>query len=354
MTTDITIKCPHCQNKIKITDAMAEPLVVAAREEFEVEKSAAVKEAEYRVGQVADARANDVIARQDAVLNRQHNEAGELRARLQHQEDKLAEAQKAQANFVKEQRALDDAKRELELTIQRQVSEGLDLAKEEGLQLAERRLRFKVDERELTISSMRTEIDNLVRKAEQGSQQAQGEAFELQIEQALLEAFPGDHIEPVPKGMCGGDIFQHVKSPTLYHCGTILWELKHTKSWSYGWLPKLRNDQRAAGADVCVLVSTVLPKGAEPFALIDTVWVVTPQVAISFALVLRQGLMEVSSARSSTEGQQPKMEQVYEYLTGNAFKLRVQAIIEAFTIMTEDLAIEKKIIMNVKISMAIL
>ena len=127
-------------------------------------------------------------------------------------------------------------------------------------------------------------------------------------------------------------------------CGTILWESKRTKSWSDGWLVKLREDQRAAKAEVAVIVSQALPKGVETFELIDGVWVTHPRAAIPVAVTLRHTLIEVASARQATEGQQTKMEMVYQYLTGPRFRQRVQAIVEAFSSMQEDLDKEKKVI----------
>ena len=139
---------------------------------------------------------------------------------------------------------------------------------------------------------------------------------------------------------------QRVLSPLGQVCGTILWESKRTKNWTDGWLPKLRDDQRAAKAEVAVLVSQVLPKGVESFELIEGVWVTNPPAAIPVAIALRHMLIEVSLARQATEGQQTKMELVYQYLTGSRFRLRVQAIVEAFVSMKEDLEKEKKAILK--------
>ena len=57
---------------------------------------------------------------------------------------------------------------------------------------------------------MQRQIEDLKRKAEQGSQQLQGEAMELELEAALRAKFPHDAIEPVPKGEFGGDVLQRV------------------------------------------------------------------------------------------------------------------------------------------------
>ena len=156
--------------------------------------------------------------------------------------------------------------------------------------------------------------------------------------------FPLDSIEPVPKGEYGGDVLHRVIGPLGQSCGTILWESKRTKSWSDGWLVKLREDQRAAKAEIAVIVSQTLPKGVETFELIDGVWVTHPRAAIPVAVTLRHTLIEIASARQASEGQQTKMEMVYQYLTGPRFRQRVQAIVEAFSSMQEDLDKEKKAI----------
>jgi hypothetical protein len=113
-----------------------------------------------------------------------------------------------------------------------------------------------------------------------------------------------------------------------------------------GWLAKLRDDQRAAKAEIAVIVSAVLPKGVETFDQIDGVWIVHPRAIVPVAMSLRHMLIEVNCARQASEGQQTKMEMIYGYLTGSKFRLRVQAIVEAFTCMGEDLAKERKMIMK--------
>jgi hypothetical protein len=124
-------------------------------------------------------------------------------------------------------------------------------------------------------------------------------------------------------------------------CGTILWESKRTKHWSEGWLPKLRDDQRAAKADLAVIVTHTLPKGLETFGHVDGVWVTGTRTFVPLAIALRHTLMELALARQAGEGQQTKMELVYQYLTGHRFRQRVTAIIEKFEEMHADLAKER-------------
>jgi hypothetical protein len=268
----------------------------------------------------------------------------ELEAIVEQRTTKLAEAQKAQADLLRKQRDLDDAKRELEITIEKRVQETLATARDQAKKEAEETLKLKVLEKEQTIASMQKQLEELHRKAEQGSQQLQGEVLELQLEASLAAKFPQDRIAPVPKGEYGGDVLHSIVGPSGRSCGTILWETKRTKNWSDGWLVKLREDQRAAKADLAILVSQAVPKGVETFDLVDGVWVTHPRCLMPVALALRQLLVEVGCARLSSEGQQTKTEMVYQYLTGPRFRQRVQAIVEAFSSMNEDLDKEKKAI----------
>ena len=370
-----TIICPNCKAEIKLTESLAAPLIESTRREYQkqlAQKDADVakRDAALREREEALSKAQQTI--DDQVAERVKLERGKIaveeakRAKLVLQTDieqktqaladlqevinqqnaKLTEAQKAQADLLRKQRELDDAKRELELTVERRVQDGLATTREQAKKEAEEGLKLKVMEAEQTISSMQKQIEELKRKAEQGSQQLQGEVQELELEALLRAKFPRDTIEPVPKGEHGGDALQHVVGPTGQLCGTIIWESKRTKNWSDGWLAKLREDQRAAKAEIAVIVSQSLPKEIETFGLVENVWVTHTKTVLPVALTLRHTLIEVASARQASEGQQTKTEMVYQYLTGPRFRHRVEAIVEAFSSMQEDLDKEKKAIIK--------
>lgn len=93
-----------------------------------------------------------------------------------------------------------------------------------------------------------------------------------------------------------------------------------------------------------MIVSQVLPKGVETFEPIDGVWVTHPSVALPLAVSLRYALVDIASARHASEGQQTKTKMVYQYLTGPRFRQRVEAIVEAFSSMQDDLNAERKAI----------
>lgn len=373
--TEPTIICPQCKTEIKLTESLAAPLIESTRQEYEQrlakkDTDVAKREATLREREQALVREKEAIDDQVAEKLRQERATiaaeeakkaklalttdleektqtiADLEEVLKQRDEKLAEAQKAQAELIRKQRELDDARREIDLTVEKRVQEGLDATREQARREAEESLKLKVLEKEQTISSMQKQIEELKRKAEQGSQQLQGEVQELELEALLTAKFPTDTIVPVPKGEFGGDVLQTVIGPLGQACGTILWESKRTKNWSDGWLPKLRDDQRVAKAEIAVIVSQALPKQVESFDLVDGVWVAHPRAALPVALSLRHTLIEVSLARQATEGQQTKMEMVYQYLTGPRFRQRVQAIAEAFSSMQEDLDKERRAIMK--------
>jgi hypothetical protein len=371
--TEPTITCPNCKAEIKLTESLAAPLVESTRRDFEKrlalkDSDIAKKEAELREREEAvskakqaidDQVAEKLVAERAKIVSEESKKAklalqsdidqkdralAELQDVLTQRNAKLAEAQQAQADLIRQKRELDDAKRELELTVEKRVQDGLSATREQAKREAEESLKFKVMERDQTIASMQTKMEELMRRLEQGSQQLQGEVQELELEALLRAKFPRDTIEPVPKGEFGGDALQRVMGPLGQLCGTILWESKRTKNWSDGWLAKLRDDQRTAKAEIAVMVSQTLPKGVESFDLIEGVWVTHSRAMLSVAVALRHSLIEIASARQALDGQQTKTEMVYQYLTGPRFRHRVEAIVEAFSSMQEDLDREKKAI----------
>jgi hypothetical protein len=58
--------------------------------------------------------------------------------------------------------------------------------------------------------------------------------------------------------------------------------------------------------------------------------------------MLRHSLTELANARQAGEGQQSKMELIYQYLTGPRFRQRIEAIVEKFSDMHDDLEKERK------------
>ncbi|HEY1599251.1 MAG TPA: DUF2130 domain-containing protein [Pirellulales bacterium] len=269
-------------------------------------------------------------------------ELDDVRKQLTDSDAKLKEAQQAELELRKQRRELQEERETLELTLARRLDEERgkirDKAKREALE--ERQL--KEAEKEKLIGDLRSQIEELKRKSEEGSQQSQGEILELELEALLRHHFPYDTIVPVPKGVHGGDVLQIIHDKSGVECGIILWESKRTKNWSDSWLPKLRDDQRAAKAQLAVLVSIELPENVMTFNHIDGIWVTSRACAVGLAGALRAGLIEVAAAKRAMDGRNDKMELLYSYLSSSEFRHRVEGIVEAFATLRADLEAEKR------------
>ncbi len=373
-----TIVCPSCKSEIKLTESLAAPLIAATRREFErrmSEKTAefATREAAFRQQQEAIRRQEAAIAKAresldeqvaaklkderagiaaveakrarealaDEICRAQQDKAA-TEALLKERDVKLAEARKNELDLRQQRQKLQEEKEQFELQMQRALDDERAKIRAAAQKDADEQGRLRLAEKDKTIGDLQAKLQDALRKAEQGSQQLQGEIQELELEAMLRAKFPRDTIEPVPKGEHGGDALQRVFGPAGQPCGTILWESKRTKNWSDGWLPKLRDDMRAAGAEIAVIVTQALPKDTETFDLVDGVWVTSFACAVPVGVALRHTMIELSAARAAGVGQQTKMELVYQYLTGSSFKHRVEAIVEKFDDMRSDLEKERK------------
>ena len=386
LKTDSTLICPKCGESIQLTESLAAPLVAATRAQYErqlaqqaktfaAEKQAVTTqqeanerraaeleiEAKNQRQKVASAVQDQVakqlmserktIAAQESIRVRQQVE-DELKAereaatlqidRNQVLTRKLTIAQAAEAGLLKRQQEIEDKERELALDLRKGIAAGLAEVRAKALAEAQAGLDLKVQDRENTIMQLRDQITSLQRRAEQSSQQAQGESLEVALEHQLRVHFPFDLIEPVAKGEFGGDVIQHVRDHTGQLCGKILWESKRTKTWSDGWLTKLKSDQRAAHAELAVIVSQTMPKDVTHFNQMDGIWVSSLGCILPVANALRVSLIDLAGVRRSNEGQEMKAQQIYAYLTGPRFKHRVECIAEKFTELRKDLDAERK------------
>jgi len=256
--------------------------------------------------------------------------------------ESLKTAERNELDLRKRERELKERAETLELDVARQIDQQRQEIRAKAMTDADDQHRLKAAEKDRQIESLLQKIDELKRKAEQGSQQLQGEVLELDLEATLSSAFPNDVHEAVPTGRSGGDLVQHVHTTVGRSCGAILWESKRTKSWQAAWLPKLRDDQRANGAECAILVSEVLPDSVKSFAQIDGIWVCSRMHVVPLAMALRAGMIEVAKAREASDGRHEKSDLVYNYLCSAEFQHHVSALAEAFTEMLSDLDSEQR------------
>jgi hypothetical protein len=391
------IKCPQCGTEIEVGEVLATQVTVAVEARLRDEAEARLKQAvaaaqarerdavrlqmkdmesqlseKDRAVQAAEAKELALLAQQrelsarekqldqdvekrlaarEQELTRQIQEQASkasaqqleaLQQSLQGKEAAMDEARTRELALLKEKAVLEDKHKDMELDYQHKLTAERQQLEKQLIEKYAGEADLKLKERDKQIEDLRKSLAEAKRKSEQGSMETQGEALELDLEANLGSHFPHDEIAPVPKGIRGADVIQTVNNQSMVGCGSIIWETKNTKAWNSAWIDKLKDDQRAIGANLAVLVSTELPDGIKTFGQIDGVWVASVATCIPLAMTLRQQLVQVTFARSASEGKSEKMELVYEYLSGDAFRHKVEAIVETFVGMQEQLNKEKR------------
>ena len=377
------IVCPNCNTPIDIDEVLYRQLEREAKEQLrrEIEehrqkyraamselkaKEEALKEQESRLQAEARRRAEELLekrlAEEKLALERRIKErleaeqnalVEELRSELEQKRKEAAELAKAKLEIERLQRQKEEARLQAQLEAEKRLSEALEAERKklkEQLELQEEALRkrlaqeteLKLKEKEVQLEQLKRQLEEARQKAEQGSQQLQGEAQELLIEEWLAARFPQDSIEEIKKGARGGDCIQIVNDPALPKCGAIYYESKRTKEFQKSWIEKLKKDMRERGADVGVLVTQAMPKDMERMGLVDGVWVCSFEEFKALSTILREYIVRLAYAKRSQENMQDKMGLLYRYLTSNEFRLHIEAIVESFVQMQEDLDKERR------------
>lgn len=342
------VKCPKCGTDVEIDEALSATIeeelrgkyqgeMESLRETFDKERDDLTKKMEDAV-RGARQEATDLATKNavEAVSGRM----ADLQFQVDENSRALDEARKAEAIALRQSREAAERARDAEVILERRLLEETSRLEEkyrseartqvmEAVTRASEENRLRDMEKEHLIAEMKGQIEELKRKAEQGSMQLQGEVLELEIEKILSAAFIHDQVKEVPKGIRGPDCILEVSDPRSgVTAGKIIFEAKRTKAWSRDWPSKLREDQRATHSDVAVIITQIMPAGANgPIHFIDGVWVCNFQSTIGLATVLRSGILQVAQAKTSMEGRHEKTEMIYAYLTGPQFRNAVTAVV---------------------------
>ncbi|MHC4445902.1 MAG: DUF2130 domain-containing protein [Planctomycetota bacterium] len=362
--TDQTIKCPKCGREIELTEALTGQIEQNIRAKYEAE--AAVKEKDYqaklqeikqqqkeleRKDQAIDEQVAEQIkaerkkiAEQEKakILVEQAEQTRILEEEIKEKTEKIKAAQQQELELRKQQRKLQEEKEAFELEVARKLDEERKKIAEDAGQKAAEEQMLKLREKDNLVKSLQEQIENLKRRAEVGSQEAEGEALEGQLQEVLEQAFPYDQFAEIKKGARGADILQTVRNSMGKECGTILWESKNTKDFQKGWIEKLKKDQQESGADVAVIMSMALPKEIDRFGMYEDIWVTDYSSAIGLCVAVRQGLIKTERERIVTVGRESVKDVIYNYITSNEFTMHVSLVVNAYKAMKDDLESEKR------------
>jgi hypothetical protein len=368
MENKTQIKCPNCGTFIDVQDILAHQLEEEIKQKYQSQLATEKKQFEQEQAQLDKARQEfeekkrkeneQFQERFDAKLKEEKKTIEEklkaklaeeqleqfqvLQKELNEKSEQIKELNRTKAEIEKLKREKAELKEAAEAEAQRKLNEIL-LTEREKIKKAEEdknELRFKELQKQLEDQKKLTE--EMKRKQEQGSMQLQGEVQELAIEEWLMAQFPLDTIEEIKKGARGGDCIHIVNTRTRQNCGKIYYESKRTKDFQSGWIEKFKADMREKGADIGVLVTEAMPAGFARMGIMDGVWICSYEEFKGLCTVLRESVIQLSTAISSQENKGDKMHMLYDYLTSTTFRMQVEAIVEGFSSMKTALESEKR------------
>lgn len=352
-----TIECPQCHNRIDVETALVDRIKNDYKDEFLKQKLQLEQHYESKMMTLKEKEDN-----QEAILSEKlkekekelfnqtkHKIQKEFSDRLKGLEEevdqkssKIQELQKQETELRKKKRELEEKEAAIELETQKLIDKERKELTESIQQQEQEKAFLKIKEKDQLVETLKTQLDDMKRKAEQGSMQSQGEIMELELETVLRSMFPVDLITEVKKGALGADVLQTVRNNLGREVGLIAFESKRTKSFQEGWIEKLKQDMKTHKADIGVIVTEVMPKDLPHFGLKDGVWICSFHEAQGIAAVLRESLLRIFDAKSSQENKGDKMNLLYDYMTSNEFKQQIQAISEGFNQLSKDIESEKK------------
>lgn len=334
--TNMQVICIHCKKTFELSDALENELKENIQEALELKH----KEELEKTRKEALADSSKKIKEEfELQLKRTQDD-------LQEKDERIKKLIEQMSEITQELRDAKKAKEEAKLEMQKRLAEEEEKIRAEAQKKAEEEQHTKIAEKEKQLQDALKANEDMRRKLEQGSQQAQGEVFELEFESILSQHYPNDKVMEVKKGVKGGDIIQEVWDRNGNYAGKILWELKNTKLWSESWVEKLKTDKRTINADEALLISEVLPNDVKKAGFRDGIWVTEREFVIPMADMMRAKLIQLSVAKKALQGKDTKMEILYAYLSGTEFKHRVEAIVDAFTNMQTEIEKEKRYFAN--------
>lgn len=368
MNTSNQIKCPNCATDIDVQDILSHQLEEEIKQKYNAQLIEAKKKTEAEQEKLKQEKLdfqekkkqeNELFQERfekklkeeknllegklkSKLIEEQAEQFKALQDELNEKSEQVKELNRSKAEIEKLKREKGELKEAAEADAQKKLNETLASEKEKIRKAEEDKneLRFKEMQKQLEDQKKLTE--EMKRKQEQGSMQMQGEVQELAIEEWLASQFPLDTIEEIKKGARGGDCLQFVNTRNAQNCGTIYYESKRTKDFQPSWIEKFKADIRDRGANIGVLVTEVMPSDMDRMGLKDGIWICNYDEFKGLCTVLRQSIIQLNTAISSQENKGDKMDMLYTFLTGNTFRMQVEAIVEGFTQMKSDLESEKR------------
>lgn len=356
MKTEIT--CPKCSHHFHIEDVLTNDLQKKIREDLQKEYASKIDEYKKLKDELELQKENEeeifnqklaeALAEKQKETDRITEEKyastiAKLNAELKQKSSENKELLQKEVKLLELEGTLEEREQQLELKTKKLLLEGKEKFEKEGRRKAQEEFELKEIQFNKDMAEQKKLIDDLKRKAEQGSMQKQGEILEIALEEFLQNNFRHDRISEVAKGVNGADVIQEVHNDFLQKCGSIVFETKRTKNFDKKWLDKLKQDQLQCKAEIAVLVTETLPKDIDKFDFQDGVWICSFQEVKTLVIALRQILVQSQSVKVANENRGEKMEILYNYFTSGEFTQKTKRLLDIFDNMSQQLESEKNV-----------
>ncbi len=369
------IRCPNCKTEIDISKSLYEELEQKAKKSLKKEidehrerykkalsdlnkKELELKSKESELESQVKLKTKELL--EEELLKERDRLKAELKRKieleksiqleslqkeLEQKSKEVVELNAKKAEIEKLKREKEELASSIKLQMQRELNSQLKEERNKITKAIQEEHLLKLKEKDEQLDQIKRQLEETKRKAEQGSQQIQGEAQELAIEEWLKSHFIYDEIKEVKKGAYGADCIQTIHTRELPNCGKICYESKNAKTFNNEWIAKLKQDMLKANAELGVLVTTIYPKGLDRMGLVDGIWVCSLEEFKGSVALLRESLIRVKKSLIKEENKGDKMALLYNYLTGSEFSMSLQAIVDGFIKMREELEKEKRSVM---------
>ena len=333
------IKCPHCGEEIDVNEALSRQY------EEELRKQEEELRKQYDDQLAREMKENSTKLEhslKEKIEAEQAEQIQSLQDELNEKSKQVRELNEARTDVERLKREKEELKGKLELEAERKLNKKLREAKEEFRKTEQTQFELELSTQKKIVNDLKKQLQDAQRKAEQGSQQLQGEVQELAIEEWLTEQFPQDTIQEIKKGQRGADCLQIVNNGAYQNCGSIYYESKRTKAFQPSWIGKFKDDIQEKNANIGVLVTEAMPKGMDRLGLKEGIWICSFDEFKGLCTVLRESVIQIGNAIGAQENKGDKMNMLYGFLTSNEFRLQIEAIVAGFTQMQSDLEREKR------------
>ena len=362
------ISCPHCLKEINVNEVLIDQLEAQFNKTFSVkqkfendrikglesslihEKEKVQKQHKSLLESIDTTVKKELIKERDKLeVELKHKLSEEIAEKtnmmekeLKEKSKQVKELHKSKAEIEKLKREKDEMQFKVEAESQIELNKVLESERGKIKKTEEERNELKIRALNKQLEDQKKLTEEMTRKQEQGSMQLQGEVQELAIEEWLTSEFPLDNIEEIKKGVNGADCLQLINTRNKPNCGGIYYESKRTKSFQPLWIEKFKDDMREKSANVGILVTQNMPAGMDKAGQIKGVWVCSFGEFKVLSRVLRESVIGLSNALISQENKGDKIEILYQYLSGDEFRMQIEAIVEGFSQMKIDLDTEKR------------